>query len=151
MPELKHILLVEDDPYDAELIITGLDETNLADRVVVVSDGEAALDYINCHGKFAGRTDGLPAFVLLDLKLPKIDGLEVLRLIKTDQKLRSLPVIILTSSNEDRDVAEGYRQGANSYIVKPIDFQEFIEVMKRIGAYWAIVRKPTLSGSCAKD
>ena len=149
MPELKHILLIEDDPYDAELIITGLDESNLTDRVVVVSDGEAALDYLNCHGKFATRTDGLPAFILLDLKLPKIDGLEVLRLIKTDKKLRCLPVIILTSSNEDRDIAEGYRQGANSYIVKPIDFQEFIEVMKRIGAYWAIVRKPTHISSCA--
>ena len=149
MPELKHILLVEDDSYDAELIITGLAANNLANWVVAVRDGEEALDYLNSRGKFAGRTDGLPGLVLLDLKLPKIDGLEVLRLIKTDEKLRCLPVVILTSSNEDRDIAAGYEEGANSYIVKPIDFHQFIDVMKRIGAYWAIVSGPHHVGGCA--
>jgi len=139
MPELKNILLVEDDPNDAELIITGLAENNLANRVVVVHDGEEALDYLNYRGKFAGRREGYPVVVLLDLKLPKIDGREVLRQIKTDEKMRCLPVIILTSSKEERDIVEGYKLGANTYIVKPVDFHQFIDVIKIVGSYWAIV------------
>src|SRR5208337_3208754 len=117
MPELKHILLVEDDPYDAELIITGLDANKLANRVVVVRDGAEALDYLNYRGKFADRTDSYPIVVLLDLKLPKIDGREVLRQIKTNDKLKCLPVVILTSSKEDEDIVEGYKLGANTYVV----------------------------------
>lgn len=137
--ELKHILLVEDDPTDVEFIMTGLAENNLANMVFAVQDGAEALDYLYYRGKFADRTDGEPVVILLDLKLPKIDGLEVLRQIKTDEKLKCLPVVILTSSNEDQDIAEGYKLGANSYIVKPIDFHQFIDVVKRIGSYWAIV------------
>jgi CheY-like chemotaxis protein len=142
MPELCRILLVEDDPNDVELIMTGLAENNLVNEVVAVHDGEEALDYLHCHGKFAGGTDGHPAVVLLDLKLPKISGLEVLRQMKTDEKLRCIPVVILTSSKEDQDIVEGYKFGANSYVVKPVDFHRFIDAIKLIGAYWAIVSEP---------
>jgi CheY-like chemotaxis protein len=148
MPELKHILLVEDDPYDAELIITGLAENNLANSVVTVRDGEEALDYLRFHGKFTDRKGGDPVVVLLDLKLPKINGLEVLKQIKADEKLKCLRVVILTSSKEDRDVLEGYKLGANSYIVKPVDFHKFIDVIKLIGSYWAIVTEPLPVEKC---
>ena len=142
MPELRHILLVEDDPNDIELIMTGLAENNLVNEVVAVHDGEEALDYLHCRGKFASRTDGHPAVVLLDLKLPKIGGLEILRHIKTDEKFSCVPVVILTSSREDQDVVQGYQLGANSYVVKPMDFHQFIDAIKLIGAYWAIVSEP---------
>lgn len=148
MSELKRILLVEDDPYDAELIITGLAEKNLANEVVVVHDGEEALDFIHHRGKFAGRSDGNPVVVLLDLKLPKIDGLEVLKEMKSDAKLKCIPVVMLTSSREDRDIDEAYRLGANSFVVKPVDFHEFIDVIKQIGAYWAVVSEPPPSIVC---
>ncbi len=148
MPELKHILLVEDDPYDAELIIRGLAENNLANRVVAVRDGEEALDYLNYRGKFAGRTEGYPVVVLLDLKMPKIGGHEVLRQIKTDEKLRCLPVVILTSSKDDQDIVEGYKLGANTYVVKPIDFHRFIDVIKLVGSYWAVVSEPAPVEKC---
>ncbi len=142
MPELKRILLVEDDPYDADFIIAGLAEKNLAGEVVVARDGEEALDFIHYRGKFAGRTDGYPVVVLLDLKLPKIDGLEVLRQMKGDEKLKCIPVVILTSSAEDQDIDEAYWLGANSFVVKPVDFHEFIDIIKLIGAYWAVVSEP---------
>jgi CheY-like chemotaxis protein len=150
MPEFRRILLVEDDPNDVELIMTGLAENNLANEVVAVHDGEDALDYLNCCGKFAGRTGGHPAVVLLDLKLPKISGLEVLRQMKTDEKLRCVPVVILTSSREDQDIREGYRLGANSYVVKPVDFHQFIDAIKRIGVYWAIMSEPPVYGCRTK-
>jgi DNA-binding response OmpR family regulator len=137
-------LLVEDDQNDVELIMTGLAENNLANEVTAVRDGEEALDYLSYRGKFAGRADGYPAVVLLDLKLPKISGLEVLRRMKTDEKLKCIPVVILTSSKEDQDIIEGYRLGANSYVVKPVDFHEFIDAIKRIGVYWAIISEPSL-------
>ena len=148
MPELKHILLVEDDPYDAELIITGLAENNLANRVVTVRDGEEALDYLTYRGKYVDRTDGEPVVVLLDLKLPKIDGREVLRRVRADEKLKCLPVVILTSSREHQDILEGYKLGANSYIVKPVDFHKFIDVIKLVGSYWAIVSEPLPVEKC---
>ena len=142
MPELKQILLVEDDPNDVELIITGLSENNLANEIVADHSGDEALDYLKYRGKYAGRTNGHPAVVLLDLKLPKISGLEVLRQIKSDENLKCIPVVILTSSKEDKDVVQGYALGANSYVVKPVDFHQFIDSIKLIGAYWAIVSEP---------
>lgn len=149
MPELMRILLVEDDPYDAELVMTGLAEGNLTNEVVVVRDGEEALDYLYSRGKFAGRTDGFPSVILLDLKLPKIDGREVLRQLKSDELLRCIPVVILTSSKEDRDISEGYKLGANSYVVKPVDFHKFMEAINLIASYWAIVSEPLHGSVCS--
>jgi CheY-like chemotaxis protein len=142
MEKLKRILLVEDDPYDVELTLTGLSEFNLANEVVVARDGEEALDFLHRRGKFAGRTDGNPSVVLLDLKLPKVGGLEVLRQLKTDETLRMVPVVILTSSHEDRDMVEGYKLGTNAYVVKPVDFHQFVDAIKHIGAFWAIINEP---------
>jgi DNA-binding response OmpR family regulator len=148
MPELRRILLVEDDPYDAELVITALAESDLANDIVVLRDGEEALDYLYSRGKFLNRTDGTPSVILLDLKLPKIDGREVLRQLKSDETLKYLPVVILTSSKEDCDVYEGYRLGANSYVVKPVDFHKFMEFIKLIGSYWSIVSEPIPGHFC---
>ena len=142
MAELKRILLVEDDPHDVELTLTGLAEYNLANEVVVARDGEEALDFLHYRGKFAGRTDGNPSVVLLDLKLPKVGGLEVLRQLKTDEKLKMVPVVILTSSHEDRDMVEGYKLGTNAYVVKPVDFHRFVDAIKHIGAFWAVINEP---------
>lgn len=142
MEKLKRILLVEDDPHDVELTLTGLTEYNLANEVVVARDGEEALDFLHRRGKFAGRTDGNPSVVLLDLKLPKVGGLEVLRQLKTDEKLKMVPVVILTSSHEDRDMVEGYKLGTNAYVVKPVDFHQFVDAIKHIGAFWAVINEP---------
>ena len=142
MEELKRILLVEDDPHDVELTLAGLSEFNLANEVVVARDGEEALDFLHRRGKFAGRTDGNPAVVLLDLKLPKVGGLEVLRQLKTDETLKMVPVVILTSSHEDRDMVEGYKLGTNAYVVKPVDFHQFVDAIKHIGAFWAVINEP---------
>ena len=142
MARLNRILLVEDDPHDVELTLTGLTEYNLANEVVVARDGEEALDFLHRRGKFAGRTDGNPSVVLLDLKLPKVGGLEVLRELKTDETLKMVPVVILTSSHEDRDMVEGYKLGTNAYVVKPVDFHQFVDAIKHIGAFWAIINEP---------
>lgn len=142
MAELKRILLVEDDPHDVELTLTGLAEYNLANEVVVARDGEEALDFLHRRGKFAGRTNGNPSVVLLDLKLPKVGGLEVLRQLKTDETLKMVPVVILTSSHEDRDMVEGYKLGTNAYVVKPVDFHQFVDAIKNIGAFWGIINEP---------
>jgi CheY-like chemotaxis protein len=150
MPELKCILLVEDNIYDAELIITGLEENNLANKVVAVRDGEEALDYLYCRGKFAGRADGNPVVVLLDLHLPKMSGFEVLRLIKSDETIQAIPVVILTSSREDKDIIEGYALGTNAYVVKPIDFHQFVEAIQQLGAFWAIINQPPPDKVCTK-
>ncbi len=140
--QLKRILLVEDDPSDAELTLIGLAEYNLANEVVVVRDGEEALDYLFHRGKFAARENGNPVVVLLDLKLPKVDGLEVLRRMKGDESLKMIPVVILTSSREDKDMVEGYRLGTNAYVVKPVDFHQFVEAIKHVGAFWSVINEP---------
>ena len=139
---LKRILLVEDDPNDVELTMTGLAEYNLANEVVVARDGEEALDYLYHRGKFATRENGSPVVVLLDLKLPKVDGLEVLRRMKSDESLKMVPVVILTSSREDRDMVEGYRLGTNAYVVKPVDFHQFVDAIKHLGAFWSVINEP---------
>jgi CheY-like chemotaxis protein len=142
MAELKRILLAEDNPKDVELTLTALDEHNLANEVVVVNDGAEALDYLYRRGKFAMRADNDPAVVLLDLKMPKVDGLEVLRTIKNDNKLKTIPLVILTSSREEKDLVESYKLGVNAYVVKPVNFQQFIAAVKELGAFWAVINEP---------
>jgi len=142
MNDLKRILLVEDDPNDVELTLEALADHNLANEVVVVDDGEEALEYLYRRGKFRMRTNAQPAVVLLDLKLPKVSGLEVLRTLKADADLRTIPVVILTSSREDRDVVESYQLGVNAYVVKPVQFQEFVAAIKHLGIFWAIINEP---------
>jgi CheY-like chemotaxis protein len=137
------ILLVEDNPTDAELTIRALKKSNLANLLVWVKDGEEALDFIFATGAYSERqvTNG-PKVILLDLRLPKVDGMEVLRRIKNDERTRSIPVVVLTSSNEDRDVAESYQFGVNSYISKPVEFDEFAKVVAELGLYWLLVNHP---------
>ena len=142
MSELKRILLAEDNPKDVELTLTALEENNLANEVLVVSDGAEALDYLYCRGKFKMRTGNHPAVVLLDLKMPKVDGLEVLRTVKNDDNLKTIPFVILTSSREEKDLIESYKLGVNAYVVKPVDFQQFVEAVKELGAFWAVVNEP---------
>jgi len=142
MAELKRILLAEDNPKDVELTLTALDEHNLANEVVVVNDGAEALDYLYRRGKFAMRADNDPAVVLLDLKMPKVDGLEVLRTIKNDSNLKTIPLVILTSSREEKDLVESYKLGVNAYVVKPVNFQQFIEAVKELGVFWAVINEP---------
>jgi len=140
--ELKRILLVEDDLMDMELTLTALEEKKLANEVLVVHDGEEALNYLYSRGSFRMRSPGHPVLILLDLKLPKIDGLGVLKQLKSDENLRMIPVVMLTSSREEQDVVESYKLGVNAYVVKPIDFQDFIEAVKEIGLFWAIINEP---------
>jgi DNA-binding response OmpR family regulator len=140
--ELKRVLLVEDDPRDVELILEALGEYNLANEVIVAIDGEEALDYLHCRGKFKERPDSNPAVVLLDLKLPKINGMEVLKQIRSDKKLKMIPVVILTSSREERDWIESYKLGVNAYVVKPVDFHEFVNAVKDLGVFWAVINEP---------
>lgn len=140
--KLKRILLVEDNANDAELTMEALSEHNLANEVDLVRDGAEALDYLYRREKYAGTDAGNIAVILLDLKLPKVDGLEVLSEIKADEKLRCIPVVVLTSSREEKDVVESYRLGVNAYVVKPVNFTEFISAVKEIGAFWAIVNEP---------
>jgi CheY-like chemotaxis protein len=149
MDRLGRILLVEDDPKDVELTLTALDEYNLANEVVVASDGEQALDYLYYRGKFMRRAPENPAVMLLDLKLPKVDGLEVLKQIKADEKLRLIPVVVLTSSREERDMVTSYQLGVNAYVVKPVDFHEFVNAIKELGIFWAVINEPP-PGSAGK-
>ena len=134
--------MVEDDPNDVELTLTALGEYNLANEVVVTRDGEEALDYLFCRGNFSTRTSDNPAVLLLDLKLPKVDGLEVLQQVKSDEKLRMIPVVVLTSSHEERDMVASYRLGVNAYVVKPVDFHEFVNAIKELGIFWAVINEP---------
>jgi CheY-like chemotaxis protein len=147
MTDLKSILLAEDNPNDVELTLEALAEHNLANEVVVVEDGAEALDYLYCRGKYQDRSSGNPAVVLLDIKMPKVDGLEVLRIIKSDAALKAVPVVLLTSSREDRDLIEGYELGVNAYVVKPVNFMEFIDSVKQLGVFWAIVNEPPIGSS----
>jgi CheY-like chemotaxis protein len=142
MSALGRILLVEDDPKDVELTLTALEEYHLANEVVITRDGEQALDYLYRRGGFAARSNDNPAVLLLDLKLPKVDGLEVLQQIKSDQNLRMIPVVVLTSSHEEKDMVASYRLGVNAYVVKPVNFHEFVNAIKELGIFWAIVNEP---------
>lgn len=144
--KLKRILLVEDDPMDMELTLTALEERNLANEVLVVHDGEEALNFLYSRGSFRMRAPGNPVLILLDLKLPKVDGLEVLRQIKSDEHLRTIPVVMLTSSREEHDVVDSYKLGVNAYVVKPIDFQDFLNAVKEIGLFWAVINEPPPGG-----
>ena len=140
--DVKNILLAEDSEQDIELTLEALRENNLANDVVVVRDGEQALDYLYVRGEFANRMNGFPAVVLLDLKMPKVDGMQVLRTIRGDARLKELPVVILTSSREERDLVGAYGLGVNAYVVKPVDFGEFHTAVKTLGVFWALVNEP---------
>lgn len=142
MITLNKILLVEDNPNDVELTMEALSENNIANAVDVASDGEEALDYLYCKGKFSSRPEGNPGVILLDLKLPKINGLEVLGKIRSDAGLKLIPVVILTSSREESDLVESYRLGVNAYVVKPVDFNEFVRAIRTLGLFWAIINEP---------
>jgi len=142
MNKIGRILMVEDDPKDVELTLTALEEYNLANEVIVTRDGEQALDYLYCRGEYKARPSGNPAVMLLDLKLPKVDGLEVLKQIKSDGELRMIPVVVLTSSKEEKDMVASYKLGVNAYVVKPVDFHEFVNAIKELGVFWAIINEP---------
>jgi CheY-like chemotaxis protein len=142
MDRLGRILMVEDDPKDVELTLTALEEYNLANEVVVTRDGQEALDYLYCRGQFRARPNDNPAVLLLDLKLPKVDGLEVLNQIKSDERLKMIPVVVLTSSREERDMMRSYQLGVNAYVVKPVDFHEFVNAVRELGVFWAVINQP---------
>ena len=140
--EVKNILLAEDDPRDVELMLAALDDNHLANKVAVVENGEEALDYLYRRGKFRMRAGGNPVLVLLDNKMPKVTGLEVLKAIKADEHLKVIPVVVLTSSRETPDVTEFYKHGVNAYVVKPVEFSEFMNVVKQLGVFWSAVNEP---------
>jgi CheY-like chemotaxis protein len=151
MSTLRPILLAEDNPNDVELTLTALHSLNLTNEIVVVGDGSEVLDFLYRRNAFSGRTDVLPAVILLDLKMPRMDGLETLRQIRSDAALRMLPIVILTSSREESDLANVYRQGANGYVVKPVDFDQFISAVSQLGVFWAIVNEPPPVAPRASD
>ena len=139
---LKPILLVEDNPKDLELTLVALEKTQLANEVITLRDGAEALDYLFRRGQYQSRAEGNPAVILLDLKLPKIDGLQVLEKIKEDAGLRSVPVVMLTSSREEKDLVRSYNLGVNAYVVKPVGFREFIDAISDLGIFWAVLNEP---------
>jgi CheY-like chemotaxis protein len=137
------ILLVEDNPNDVELTLHALEKNNIANRIEVVRDGAEALDFIFCTGAYAPRSiDNAPKVILLDLKLPKVDGMEVLQRVKSDPRTKTIPVVVLTSSREERDIVESYRLGVNSYITKPVDFEQFTDAVRQLGLYWLLLNQP---------
>jgi len=146
------ILLVEDNPKDVELTLHALRKENLSKCIQVVRDGEEALEFLFCRGTYSNRSfDNPPKLVVLDLKLPKVDGLEVLRKVKNDSRTRAIPVAILTSSNEDRDLVAGYKLGVNSYIQKPVDFNQFRDTVKQLGLYWLMVNQSPPSSAFSEE
>ena len=149
MSNLGRILIVEDDPNDVELTLSALADYNLANEVVVTRDGQQALDYLYYRGEYATRSTDNPAVMLLDLKLPKVDGLEILQQIKSDERLKRIPVVVLTSSHEEKDMMRSYDLGVNAYVVKPVDFHEFVNAVKELGVFWAVINEPP-PGSVAK-
>jgi CheY-like chemotaxis protein len=144
MSPLKRILLAEDNQHDVELTLAALEEYNLANEVVVVRDGAEALDYLHQRGKYANHANGQPVIVLLDLKMPKVGGLEVLREIRATPALKYVPVVMVTSSREEQDLVNSYQLGVNAYVVKPVDFQKFMQSIKQVGFFWAIINEPPL-------
>jgi CheY-like chemotaxis protein len=139
---LKPILLVEDNPNDLELTLVALDKSQLANEVIVARDGQEAIDYLTSEGEWKDRAPGNPAVILLDLKLPKIDGLEVLGQIRANAALKSIPVVMLTSSREEQDLIRSYELGVNAYVVKPVEFAEFVEAISDLGVFWAVLNEP---------
>jgi len=140
--EIRRILLAEDNENDVELTLTALRANSLVNEVTVVRDGAEALDFLKRRGSYANRDPGLPALMLLDLKMPKVDGLEVLRVVKADPDLRTLPVVVLTSSREEQDLVQSYNLGVNAYVVKPVDFCAFMDAVKLLGGFWALLNEP---------
>ena len=141
METFKRILLVEDDSKDVELTINALSEYCVANEIAIARDGEEALDFLYRRGTFASRLEGNPVVILLDLKMPKLDGIQVLRHLKTDEQMHCIPVVVLTSSREDRDLVECYKLGVNAYVVKPIRFAEFVEAVRQLGIFWALINE----------
>ncbi|MCD4772609.1 MAG: response regulator [Bacteroidales bacterium] len=139
---MKRILLVEDDERDIELTLAALDDINIANKIDVVRDGEEALNYLFKRAQYKNRENDTPAVVLLDLKMPKVDGLEVLRQIKESDELRNIPVVILTSSKMESDLITSYKLGVNAYVVKPVEFENFVKAVKELGSFWAILNEP---------
>lgn len=147
MIELRTILLAEDNRKDVELTLEAMAENNLANLIIVVKDGVEALEYLHCQGNYKLRKTGNPALVLLDIKMPRMDGIEVLRNIRSDNALKRIPVVMLTSSREENDLINTYDLGVNAYVVKPVDFKQFIEAVKQIGSFWAVLNELPLEKS----
>ena len=139
---MKKILLAEDSPQDVEMTLEALSQYKVANDIVVVSDGEEALNYLYQRGEYANREPGNPVVILLDLKMPKVDGMEVLRAVKNDAAMKHIPVVMLTSSREEQDLIKSYENGANAYVVKPVDFLQFIEAVRLLGAFWVVHNEP---------
>ncbi|MDF0675928.1 MAG: response regulator [Nitrospira sp.] len=142
MTAVKPILLAEDNPRDAELALAAMETEHISEKVVLCHDGAEVLDYLYCRGQFKSRLKGNPAVVFLDLKMPKVNGFEVLRTIRADINLRPIPVVMLTSSREERDLADSYALGANAYVVKPVEFHKFLSAVKELGTFWGIINEP---------